>query len=247
MKKFVLILLGVVVSVIAAHVAFSQVPEGSITYEVNVNLHRTLPPERQEMKSMIPEFNTYRDRLVFRGSESLYKTIEDEEQDEFAADGGGVRMRFRRPAMEYYMNRDLGLRIRAQEFFGKKYLVHDSITIVPWKFGSGTKTIQGYECMEATYYNEERKQTVVAWYTSKLSPFLGPEGFTSLPGTILEININDGERVIIARKIDLQPLKKGDLKIPASGQKISEADFRQVVDDQMKKMGAQGGMIIRTN
>ena len=39
-----------------AQVVFGQTNEGMITYETKINVHRTLPKEREEMKKMIPEF-----------------------------------------------------------------------------------------------------------------------------------------------------------------------------------------------
>ena len=59
----------------------------------------------------------------------------------------------------------------------------------------------GYDCKQAMHYNEDRKQQVVAWYAPQLRPFLGPEKFNTLPGAVLEVNLNDGERVITAKNL----------------------------------------------
>ena len=53
MKKIIL-LIGVIIMLIAAHVAFGQDQEGVITYEISINVHRTLPADRQDMKAMVP-------------------------------------------------------------------------------------------------------------------------------------------------------------------------------------------------
>jgi hypothetical protein len=66
-----------------------------------------------------------------------------------------------------------------------------------------------------------------------------------LPGTILAVDINNGERVILAKSIDFRPLKKNEMKQPSGGTKTSMAQFRAMVDEQMKRMGGPGGMIIR--
>ena len=66
-----------------------------------------------------------------------------------------------------------------------------------------------------------------------------------LPGAVLAVDINSGERVIVAQQVELKNLKKNDLKKPSSGEKTTSAGFRAMVDEQMKKMGGQGGMIIR--
>src|SRR5690606_33830390 len=155
---------------------------------------------------------------AFRGPESIYKPVEDEGDDEITAQGGGMVMRFRRPNVEYYVNSESGRKLRAQEFMGKKYLIVDSLSILPWKMLDGKKVIQRYECRQASYFNEERKQNIVVWYTDKLKPFIGPETYNTLPGTVLQVDINDGERMITAVELSFKPLKKNDLKVPSSGE-----------------------------
>jgi hypothetical protein len=66
-----------------------------------------------------------------------------------------------------------------------------------------------------------------------------------LPGTVLAVDINAGERVIVAQKVDMRSLKKNEFKKPTDGEKTTAVAYRKMVDEQMKKMGATGGMIIR--
>ena len=81
----------------------------------------------------------------------------------------------------------------------------------PWKFGTETKTIAGYECRQAYYADTDprgQKVEVTAWFTDKLRPFLGPDRYFSLPSAVLAVNINNGERVTLAKTIELRELKK---------------------------------------
>lgn len=245
--KRILVFLGILVSITAAHFVFAQTAEGVIVYEVKVNMHRRLPPERQGMKEIMPEFDVHKEQLFFTGIESLYKPLIEEEMDDFASEegGGGVRMRFRRPNAEIYFNHTASRKVTQQEFMGKKYLIEDSVKITPWKFGTEVKTILGYACRQATFYNEERKQTIVAWYTDKLRPFLGPEIYTTLPGAVIQVDINEGERVITAIKVEPRALKKSELKVPSGGTRITETEFRKMMDEQMQRMGREGGVMIR--
>ncbi len=244
MRK-ILILFGVLISLLAVHSVFAQTAEGVITYDVKINLHRRLPPDRQEMKASIPEFRTTKEQLIFNGSESLYKPIiEDEEEESFG--GGGVQMRFRQPNTERYLNQSTGKIITKQELMGKDYLIEDSVKLAPWKLGTETKTIQGYECKQAYYTDESNpngKQEITAWYTDKIRPFLGPDRFNTLPGAVLVVDINNAERVIVASKIEKRPLKKNELKIPSKGTKITPQEFRKLMDEQMKNNS--GGVVIR--
>jgi len=242
MKK-IITLLGVLVCLTAAHFVFGQVSEGVINYEVKVNVHRTLPPDRQEMKNMMPEFRTSRDQLFFNTSESLHKAAEEEEEEDIE-EGEGMRMRMRRPQNEYYLNHAQARRTVLQEFMGKKYLIEDSLKVTPWKFGTETKVVKGYICKQATYFNEERQQNIVAWFTDKLRPFLGPEIFNTLPGTVLMVDINDGERTITATDIVARPVKSNEFRLSSGAVKTTETEFRKIREEQMERMRANGANII---
>lgn len=246
--KRILLLLGVLVSLAAAQVVMAQVNEGIIQFEVKVNVHRTLPKEREEMKKIIPEFRTSKHQLLFNSNESLYKAVEeDDDEDQFNNEGGGMRMRFMQPRVEMYFNPSEEKRTAQQEFMGKEYLIDDSVKVTPWKFGTEAKTILGYDCKQATYYNEERKQNIVAWYSPKLRPFLGPEMFNTLPGGVLEVDVNEGERIISARSIEPRALKKNEIKAPEKGIKISRTEFRKMMEQQAERMRANGGNVIIRN
>lgn len=250
--KRLLILLGMAVSLAAANTVFGQAAEGVITYEVKINMHRRIPKEREQMKAMIPEFRTEKQQLFFNDTESLYKPLLDEETDEEAAstssNNGGTVIKFQQPNVEIYLNKDTQERTVHQEFFGKTYLIQDTLKVSPWKFGTETKMIAGYECKMAYYTDESRpdqKTEITAWYTDKIRPFLGPERQHTLPGTVLALDINNGERVIVAKQIDLRKLKKNEIKRPVDGIKTTQAEYRKQVDETMKKMGGSGGVIIR--
>ena len=249
--KRLLILAGILVSLTAAQVVFGQTQEGLITYDVKVNLHRRLPPDRAEMKTMIPEFRTTKEQVFFKADESLSKPLIEDEDEEI--NSGGMTMRFRQPNNEIYLNQSSGKMISKQEFMGKDYLIDDTVKVAPWKFGTETKTIQGYQCKQAYYTDESPnrmppgKQEITAWYTDQIRPFLGPERFNTLPGTVLAVDINNGERTVVATKIELRSLKKNELKIPSSGTKTTQAEFRKMMEEQMKQMGGNGGVMIYRN
>lgn len=209
------LLTGLTVALISFQVVFGQASEGVITYEMKVNMHRNLPKDREDLKAMVPEFSTTRFSLSFQENESLYKLLVDEEDDvaQFSGGpGGGPRMMMRRAMnQEVYVSQQDQLVTTKQEFMGKEYLIEDTLKIQPWKFGTETRTIGGYVCRMA-YFTDfsrpDRKVEITAWYTDKLRPFLGPERFNTLPGTVLAVDMNGGDRVIVMKSVDLRPLKK---------------------------------------
>jgi GLPGLI family protein len=250
MKKIILFL-GVLVSLAAGeNVLSAQNTEGVVNYDVKIDMHRRIPKERENMKAMMPQFRTEKQQLFFNANESIYKKVEEDSEEDMASTpsaGGGMQIKFMAPKLEVYLDNSSQQRITKQEFMGKEYLVYDTLKVAPWKFGTETKTIQGYECKQAYYTDESRpeKMEVTAWYTDKIRSFLGPERFQTLPGTVLAVDVNNGERVIVAQSIELRPLRKNELKMPSKGIKVTQAEYRAMVDEQMKKMGGNGGFIIK--
>jgi len=130
----------------------AQITEGVITYEFRQDMHRSIPPEREEMKAMIPQFRTENFVLAFNAHERFYKAEVDVNQ--MAAGGGpggGRRMAFRSPRMDIYTNNATGEFLGSIDFMGKNYLVTDSLTLAPWRLGTEYMDIAGYRCQMAWY------------------------------------------------------------------------------------------------
>ena len=61
------------------------------------------------------------------------------------------------------------------------------------------------------------------------------------------MDINGGERVILATKIEPRALKKNELKVPSAGTKVTQEEYRKLVNEQMEKMRQGGGNVIIRN
>ncbi|MCB0575715.1 MAG: GLPGLI family protein, partial [Saprospiraceae bacterium] len=207
-------------------------------------MHRSLPPEAADMKAMIPEFRTQKNELLFNASESLYRNAEEEDEDEFN-DGGGMVIKMQRPEATFYRDFTGRKKIDARDFFGKNYLIADTLTTGDWKVAMDTKEILGYNCLKATTTDTLRKREIVAWFTDALPLPTGPAQFGQLPGTILEIDVNDGEIVIAAAKVEFKKLKKGEIAAPKRGEKVTDAEFQQIMADRMKENGGRMMRVIR--
>jgi len=225
---------------IISHLAIAQLQEGVIDYEFKVNMHKGLGKDQESMKSMIPEFRTSKNRLYFSPTESFYTNVDDDSEDVNTSVGGNnVQMRFNRPQMDLYRNFEASKFITVTDFAGKKFRIEDSLKTNPWKFADESKKIIGYDCKKATFTNETTKQEIVAWYAEALVSPAGPQNYWGLPGTILEVNINDGTSVFEAKKIELKKIN-GEIKTPTGGKKVTAKEFKKIQDDYMKEMGIQG-------
>ena len=58
---------------------------------------------------------------------------------------------------------------------------------------------------------------------------------------ILAVDVNDGSRLITATSVDLNPPDKSAFKKPKEGKKVTREQFKKIVDEKMKEMGAEGG------
>lgn len=219
---------------------FAQNTEGVITFEEKMNLHRRI--QNEEMKARVPEFRSNNMELIFRGDECIYKAIEEEEDEE--TNTGNVRMVFRRPNVEIYRNYATSKRVEQRDMMDKKYLIETDIKQTAWKLGTETKKILGYECTQATLNDTARKQEIVAWFTMDLPLTAGPQNYGSLPGMILELDINKGEALLFAKKIDLKKVKDNAIKAPTKGDKITEEELKQKRDEMMKRNGGGPNMRI---
>jgi GLPGLI family protein len=225
--------------------ATAQQNEGVITFEEKINMHRNIPEEDAQMRSMIPEWRTSLSELLFDADESLYRNVEEEEDEEIGSEQQGMVIRMQRPEATYYRNFTTKTKADARDFSGKKYLISGELTGGNWKVTTETKQVLGYHCMKATTTDTTRKREITAWFTPDLPLPTGPAAYGELPGTVLEVDINNGEIIVTAKKVDFKKLKKGELKAPSKGEKISDADFQQLVAEQMRQTGGKPIRIIR--
>ncbi|MFN8304754.1 MAG: GLPGLI family protein [Saprospiraceae bacterium] len=239
MKQILLALLALL-----AGDAIAQQTEGDIQFDEKMNMHRNLPPDAADVRAMMPEWRVSKAELLFSASESLFHNLPDEDEDE-PAEGGPMVIKMQRPEAIFYRNYSSGRKVDSREFFGKVYLIDDSLATPGWKITGQTKTILGYNCLEATTQDTVRKRQITAWFTDAIALSSGPAGFGQLPGMILELDINNGELIFTATKVNFRKLKKNELAAPKKGEKISDADFQKMVAERMRENGGRPMRIIR--
>lgn len=219
----------------------AQKTEGTILFEEKMNMHRSLPPDAGDMKAMIPEFRITKSELLFSATESIYRNIEEEDDDQEAGNGQ-VMIKMQRPEATFYRNFETGRKVDQREFMGKMYLIEDALDQTPWKVGTETREILGYNCLKAVWEDTTggRQRNVVAWFAPDIPVASGPVTYGQLPGLVLAIDINAGEVQLTALKLDAAALKKGAIEAPKKGEKITQADFQKMMDERMRAMGGNG-------
>ncbi|WP_372752345.1 GLPGLI family protein [Mariniflexile sp.] len=203
------------------------------------------------MKSMLEK--TY--VLTFNQSESMYK-----EEEKLDAPGGGNNrfgaMMSSFTAGPQYKDIKGKRLLQEQEFFGKQFLIKDSLPKLNWKMDGESKQIGQYMCFKATTTktvdavdftsfrrpsNNTETDTpatkeieVVAWYTMQIPVNLGPDEYWGLPGLILEINAD--RTTILCSKIVINPEVKEVIKIPSKGKEVTKAEYADIVKKKTEEM-----------
>jgi GLPGLI family protein len=228
---------------------YAQTKEGTIMYERKIDAHRMMQDE--QMKAMVPQFQTADYYLVFKDSIAVYKAApKDDAPDPFDGGSGGahVVIRFGGPGDDgaLYKNFSSAKQLQETTLDEKKYVVSDSIKTQPWKLAGETQTVLNHVCKKATM-TTERGSKVVAWYAEDIPLPAGPDRFTGLPGTVLLVDVDSGRVVFKATQIQPQADSK-ELKAPNNGKLITQADFEKKMDEVLGPADSQGRrMITRQN
>ena len=217
--------------------------------------------KKQFEKKFFLDFNKY---------ESVY--YEEQKLEAPTAGTTGISIKFESSSgvsEKTYKNVKEKMQIAEQDFFGKEFLVTDSLKVWKWELQSETKKIGNYTCYKATHldpvtaedlkqYEDLKKQQETAkttffvmdepkdrittvWYTPEIPVSQGPGEFWGLPGLILEANFD--ETTILCSKVVLNPKDKTEIKRPKKGKKVTKKEYESLIEKQMEQMKDKDGNI----
>lgn len=248
--------------------SLAQVKEGKIVYERTMQMNIRINDDNPAFQNLIPKERKDKFELFFTEGKSLWQPVEDDGQSDETSfgEGNGMRMVFRMPGADdiTFHNISDGKKVEQRELGGKNYIIADSIKKMSWKVAGESKVILGHNCMKATTQrmqesfrmtmdNGETKRekvmdtlNIVAWFTNELPGSFGPEMYQGqLPGTILEIDVNNGrtffKAIEVSPKIDVTKVKE-----PTKGKKATPQEFakerEKLMQEMMQNGGGPGGM-----
>lgn len=194
--------------------------------------------------------------LTFNTQESFFK--EDEKIDAISGATDSWGAYFSR-GNQYKNVKDNKL-VQSQEFYGKRFLVKDSLYKIDWVMGSESKKIGNYICYKAKafvpnselkWYSfswsdlrkaeakegeakkpEETMIVVEAWYAPQIPVNQGPAEFWGLPGLILEVSY--GNTTLLCTEVVINKEKKEEITIPSKGEEITKITYAETVRKRMK-------------
>ena len=243
MKKTVL----TIISLAILCIAFSQSVnnqvnnEGSVVYEAVTKLNIQLDNLSPEMQEMLPKENRSSKRLYFNRLASRYQNIEATEDDAMEHESGGGMVKIMVSHSEDIVYRDLEDKeiTEQKEFMSRVFLIESEYPEQQWKFTGNQKMILEYPCQEATMESDEGLVTV--WFTPAIPVSTGPGEYGNLPGLVLAVESNEGDRTITATSIELGEVEAKNLLKPKKGKKVSREKYMAIVDEKTKEMGGEGG------
>lgn len=216
---------------------------GRILFEERMDLHKNLPPDREELKDMIPQYNTSEFELYFQDSITVYKAKKQlEDPAETTAQSGNTRMSMRwggRDNRVVYKNVSANQMIDSREFMQKQFLIQGTLDNRKWKVTGRQQEILGQLCLSATTTVDTFN--VEAWFAPQLAPHSGPADYQGLPGMVLKVDIDNGFRTITAKEILYEPVDPEILVAPSKGKEVTAEEFEQIRQEKMKEMGGMNG------
>jgi GLPGLI family protein len=223
---------------------------GKIIFKETIKLNIDLGERNPEMSKMIPTSQSIDKVLYFNSNESLYKNNEIPKDLDIKSeeDGNTFQLVMKMPESIIYLNKGTETYLQSQDLMGKEFLISDKPTNYNWKVTGEQKSIMNFVCQKAIL--SDTSKNVVAWFTPQIPVTTGPGGMTGLPGMILAVENDNGERMTIAVSIESLPTPYEFVK-PSKGKKVSKSEYDKIREEKMKEMGAVNGkgtgirMIIR--
>lgn len=217
---------------------------GAIIFTESVKMKIQLPegPEGDEMRKMMPTEQKFESALYFTENTSLYRDADETSDDkEIKHENDGMEMKIvmQHPDNRVYRDLDKDLLVESKEFFGRSFLIKEKPEPKRWKLTDEQKQILGYNCRKALL--QDTAKQVVAWFCPQIQLPFGPAQYADLPGMILEVSMDNGDRTYVASKITMGKPDEKKMEIPSKGKSVTRKEYDKIVAEKTKEMHAETG------
>ena len=250
--------------------SFAQNINGQAFYEskttVDLDALDTNGQMTEDMKKMIAErMKSMLEKtfiLTFNKDESIYKEQEKLDTNPMGA-GFSMMMGSFTPGPQY-KNLKTGEMLEENEFFGKQFLIIDSIPQLDWQLVKESKQIGEYTVFKATAIKKldstdfqmarpkKRENTqaksddpmdmleipeeieITAWFTPQIPVSNGPAEFGGLPGLIMELNMY--RTTLLCSKVVINPKNPDKIERPTKGKKVTRKEYTRIVKEKVEEL-----------
>lgn len=249
---------------------------GTAVYESKTNF-KDLKVESKDgndemMKSIMESMKKQFEKkyfLNFNKYESVYEEEQKLNSPAPASSGFSMSVATTGDGGKTYKNVKEKQQIVEEDFFGKEFLITDSLKTWNWELKEETKKIGNYTCYKAIHItpvtaedlkefeefkkkqdtgkttmfmmDEPKERITIVWYAPEIPVSQGPGEFWGLPGLILEASFD--ETTILCSKITLNPKTKSEIKRPKKGKKVTKKEYDSLIEKQMEQMKDSDGNI----
>ena len=244
MNKKSLLFIVILFSYIAA-VLPQDNKSGSVIYTETVKLEIKLEGEMAAMMKDLPKEKKSEKILWFSPDASLYDEYREEGEKEMSGgiwhtDGANVKIMVQSPeniVFTDFTNKEI---IEQKEFMTRMFLIKGDMPEKEWKITGKQQMILDYPCMEANSTDTSGIVTRI-WFTPSIELPAGPGQYCNMPGLVLKVDIDNGKRILEARKINFDEPDKELFEKPKKGKKVSRDEYNLIVAEKMKEMGEEKG------
>jgi len=215
---------------------------GKVVYEDMAKIEIHLDGEAAALAASLPKERKSLKSLLFNENASLYANEKASESsaDPMVESGGSmVMIKMMEPDNKMYTDFTARKQIEQREFMTRMFLIEKDLGAPDWKLTGNEKNILGYPCQEAVRQPNDSTK-IVAWFTPVIPIPSGPGEYLNLPGLVLSVDLDNGKHTLTAQSIEAVDITGKQLSKPKEGKKVSDAEFKKIVEDKMKEMGAQG-------
>ena len=226
---------------------------GTVVYAEQTKFNVNLPPQMQRFRERMDDTRDATVVLIFNESSSLSQLApEPEEETPQAAPNDRRNRRFQmfrqRENNATFVDFDNNVAIQRREFLDRTFLV-EGAERPNWKLTDDVSEFLGYMCNRAVATIDTT--LVEAWFTPEIPVPAGPDDYYGLPGLILVVTTDNGNRSYVATEVSLRPVSAESIAAPTEGRKVTQEEFDKIVAEKRKEMRAQRGnnreIMIRRN
>lgn len=212
---------------------------GEVVYEEVAKLDIQLEGVDAGLASQIPDVRKTEKVLYFTEEEALFKNLPEEDPGEhMSMEGSGMIVNVYEPDNQIYFDLKDGEVIEQKEFMSRSFLIESELEPVSWKLTGEQREILDYACQEAI--REVNGGEVHVWFTPQIPVSIGPGRYHGLPGMVLAVVTNGGDRTLEAIRVVPELTDTGVLKKPTKGKKVTQEAYQAIVDEKLKEMGVEG-------
>jgi GLPGLI family protein len=212
---------------------------GEVIYQEAVKMDIQLEGVDAQLAAQIPKERKTEKILHFTPEEAMFENHQaDDPEDALQMEGSGMMIKITEPDNRIYIDLENQRVIEQKDFMSRIFLIESPLEPQKWRISGEQKTILEYACLEAI--SEEEGKDVHAWFTPQIAVATGPGRYSGLPGLVLAVEMDNGNRKLEAISLELKPVDKSVLEKPTRGKKVTPEEYQAIVDEKMKEMGIEG-------